>query len=149
MGLKGEDALVQVKNTDGNNTWNELGEAHDVTVTVEPNLLDDTSFGDSADDQIKGLINGSIEIAIRQSSSPSTAAGDVRDAATDANATNENLQVEFAPNGQAGGTITVVAFTAMPSSLEMTAASDDNQEENYSLEVSDGSKPTISQTTLS
>lgn len=149
MGLKGEDALVQVQNTDGNNSWNELGEAHDVTVTIEPDLLDDTSFSDSAEDQIKGLINGSIDIAIRQSSSPSNAAADVRDAATDANATNENLQVEFAPNGQAGGTITVVSFTAMPSSLEMTASSGDNQEESYTLEVSDGSKPTISQTTLS
>jgi len=149
MGLKAEDALIQIQNTDGNNAWNELGEAHDVSVSIEPNLLEDTSFGDAAQDQIKGLINGSVEISIRQSSSPSSAAAAVRDEATDANATNENLQVEFAPNGQAGGTITVVAFTAMPSSLEMSASSGDNQEESYTLEVSDGSKPTISQTTLS
>lgn len=149
MGLKAEDALVQIQNPDGNNAWEELAEAHDVSVSVSPNLLDDTTLGDTAPAQITGLIDGSIEITIRGTGAPSNAAQDVRDAATDANADNESLDVEFAPDGQDGGTTTVVAFTAQPSELTMEASSGSEQSESYTLEVSDGAKPTISQTTLS
>jgi len=150
MGLKAEDALLQINNPDGNSAWNELTEAYDVSVEIPPNLLDDTTFGDESPDRITGLIDGTIDISIREpSASPSAVVSDIRDAALDQNAKNEELQVEFAPNGQAGGTTTVVAFTAMPSSMGFSASSGDAQDETYTLELSDGTKPTVSQATLS
>jgi len=153
-GLKAEDAFLNVKNTDGNNSWTELADAYDVSVSVSPNLLDDTTFSNDAPAQIKGLIDGSIDISIRATGSPSSIVQDIRDAATDANATNESLDVEFAPNGQSAGgqggsSTTVVAFTAMPSDLTMSASSGSEQDESYTLEVSDGNKPTVSQASLS
>jgi len=149
-GLKAEDALIQIKNTDGNATWNELTEAYDVSVEIPPNLLEDTTFSDASPDRITGLIDGTIEISIRATSgTPSSAVSDIRDAALDANTTNEELDVEFAPNGQGGGTTTVVAFTAMPSSMGFSASTGDSQEETYTLELSDGNAPTVSQATLS
>jgi len=147
MGLKAEDALIQVNGNSA--SWNELTDAYDVSVSVSPNLLDDTTFANAAPAQIKGLIDGSIDISVRATGNPSTAVQDIRDAATDANVTNEELDVEFAPDGQAGGTTTVVAFTAMPSDLSMSASSGSEQDESYTLEVSDGNKPTVSQATLS
>jgi len=149
MGLKAEDALVQVQNPDGNGSWNELTDAHDVSVSISPNLLDDTTFDDLAPSQITGLIDGSIDISVRATGSPSSAVQDVRDAATDANVKNEELDVEFAPAGQDGGTTTVASFTAMPSDLTMEASSGSEQDESYTLEVSDGTKPSVDQATLS
>lgn len=147
MGLKAEDALLQVNGNSG--SWNEVSDAYDTTVSVSPNMLEDTAFGNDAPARIKGLIDGNIEISVRVSDSPSTAVQDLRDAATDANVKNESLDVEFAPDGQAGATTTVVAFTAQPSELSFSASSGSAQEETYTLEVEDGSKPTVSQASLS
>ena len=149
MGLKGEDALLQIKNADGNDSWEELTDAYDVTVTIPKNLLDDTTFSNASPSKIAGLIDGNIDVSMRATGSPSNGRQDVRDAATDANADNESLECEFAPNGQGGGTTTVVAFTAQPSELSFSASSGSEQDESTTLELSDGNKPTVSQTTLS
>jgi len=150
MGLKSEDALLQINNPDGNASWNEVTNAYDTTVTVPKNLLEDTTYGDDSPARIAGLIDGTIEVTVRATSgTPSNAVQDLRDAATDANTKNEAVQVEFAPNGQAGSGDTKVSFTAQPSELSFSASSGSAQEESYTLELEDGTKPVVEQAALS
>lgn len=154
MGSKAEDLFVNIKNPDGNNAWNELTVAFDQTTTISPNLLDDTRFGDNASRNTKGLIPATSDLTYRLDSSTAAAVADIRDAALDRNTTDEEIQIEIAPNGQSAGgqggsATTVIAFTAMPSDLEFSGSSGDAQEESVTLEVSNGTKPTVSQASLS
>jgi len=143
-GLAGEDAKVQIQNTDGNGSWNELAVNFDATTTLSPNLLEDTTFGDESPAMIKGLIGASIDLTFRAEASASSAVADIRDAALDANATNEEIDIEYSPDGNtSSGPTDVIKFTAMPSEYSVSAATGDPQERTVTLEVSDGSKPTV------
>ena len=143
-GLKSEDAKVQVNNPDGSGSWNVLDVNFDASVNISPELLDDVTFGDDAEAKIKGLIGASIELTFRTESSPDAAVEDLRDAALDNNARNEEVQVEFSPDGEApGGPTEVIAFTVMLSEYSLSASSGDSQERSVSGEISDGQKPEI------
>jgi hypothetical protein len=145
MGLKAEDAKVQVNNADGSNSWNEVAVNFDATTTFSPNLLENTSFGDESPDRIKGLIDATSELTFRVDATASTAVSDIRDAALDANAADEEIQIEFSPDGNAsGGPTDVIAFTAMPSDYSISASSGSAQERSVTLELSNGTKPSIS-----
>jgi len=146
MGLKAEDAKVKIKNDDGNGSFNELAVNFDASVNFGPNLLENTSFGDESPDMIKGLIGASIELTFRVDESASTAVDDLRSAALDQNATGEEIDIEYSPDGNSGTPTEVIKFTAMPDGEDawgVTASTGDAQERSISLTVSDGNKPTI------
>lgn len=147
MGLKAEDAKVQIQNSDNNATWSELSVNFDATTTFSPNLLENTSFGDESPDMIKGLIEATSELTFRVDASASSAVADLRSAALDQNAADEEIDIEFSPDGNAsGGPTDVISFTAMPSDYSISASSGSPQERSVTLEISDGTKPTISST---
>jgi len=147
MGLAGKDAKVQIRNQDNNNAWNELAVNFDASINFGPELLENTSFGDESPDMIHGLIGAAIDLTFRKDASPSDAVADLRSAALDQNAADEEIEIEYAPDGNApGGPTEVITFTAMvdgQDGYELTASTGDPQEQSVSLTVSDGEKPQI------
>jgi hypothetical protein len=147
MGQKGVDAKVQVKNADNNGAWNELEVVYDQTTTFSPQLLENTSFGDESPDQIKGLIEATSELTFRVESSDSAAVADIRSAALDLNASDEEIEIEISPDGNtSSGPTDVIAFTAMPSDYEVSGSVGSPQERTTTLELSNGVKPQINST---
>lgn len=144
MSLAGKDFKIQVNNSDGSGSWNEVVVAIDASPSLTADLLDTTHFGDEAMRRIRGLIDAGLDLEINTEASPSDAVTDIRSAALDLNAEDETLDVEFSPDGNAasGGT-EIIKFVAKVSSFDYAAAADGAQTISVTLENANGAKPTF------
>lgn len=133
----GKDAKAQVNGTSGGFTV--LSLARSVDFSIEPNLLETTSFGDDSPSRTPGLVGASISFEFLLDDTDPDAQTDLEDSALN----GTEVDVEYSPDRNAS-TLTVYDFTVLVSSYSAGTEVDSENAVSVDAEISDGTTPSVS-----
>jgi len=144
MSLSGQYFEMQIKRPDGDGSWYTLDVSVDASPSINKNNSDITEHGDTGVRRIELQADGSIDLTMNASASDASGIKELQDASISTGAGNDTIEVEYSTDGGAStGPTDVWDFVAIVESFDKTAPSDDAQQYDFSLVLSDGNAPTV------